>query len=83
MSSVQSSTLPRMKTSGIEFPNVMPNAIGLSSMEITCNRCHQAVQADNCYCPACGLPQLVYTAEARYRSTAGERWTEAVRDASD
>ena len=33
-------------------------------MEITCNRCHQTVRAENCFCPACGLPQLVYSADA-------------------
>jgi len=32
-------------------------------MEITCSRCHQAVPSDSCYCPACGLPQLVYSSE--------------------
>jgi hypothetical protein len=33
-------------------------------MEISCTRCHQPVLAENCYCPYCGLPQLVYEAEA-------------------
>jgi hypothetical protein len=51
-------------------------------MEITCNRCHQAVQADNCFCPTCGLPQLVYTAESADGPNAADRWTEAARDAS-
>ena len=51
-------------------------------MEITCNRCHQIVQADNCYCPACGLPQLVYAADSATAASQGERWPEAVRDAS-
>jgi hypothetical protein len=51
-------------------------------MEVTCARCHQAVQADSCYCPACGLPQLVYSAEAVPGQAPPERWTEAVRDAS-
>jgi hypothetical protein len=51
-------------------------------MEITCNRCHQTVQADNCFCPACGLPQLVYTADPQNGQAQAERWTEAVRDAS-
>ena len=51
-------------------------------MEITCNRCHQIVQADNCYCPACGLPQLVYAADSATTASQGERWPEAVRDAS-
>lgn len=51
-------------------------------MEITCNRCHQPVQADNCFCPTCGLPQLVYTTESAEGQNAGDRWTEAARDAS-
>jgi hypothetical protein len=51
-------------------------------MEITCNRCHQPVQADNCFCPTCGLPQLVYTAEAGEGQNAADRWTDAARDAS-
>jgi hypothetical protein len=51
-------------------------------MEITCTRCHQAVEADNCYCPTCGLPQLLYAAEAIPGQPPQERWSEAVRDAS-
>ncbi len=51
-------------------------------MEITCNRCHQTVQAEDCFCPACGLPQLVYTADAPSGQPQLERWPEAVRDAS-
>jgi len=52
-------------------------------MEMTCTRCHQTVQADSCYCPACGLPQLVYTAEGVPGQVAPEQWNEAaVKDAS-
>jgi hypothetical protein len=52
-------------------------------MEITCNRCHQAVPADSCYCPACGLPQLVYSSEGEAAvPPSSERWPEPVRDAS-
>jgi hypothetical protein len=51
-------------------------------MEITCTRCHQTVQADNCYCPACGLPQLVYSAEAIPGQAPPERLNEPPRDAS-
>jgi hypothetical protein len=51
-------------------------------MEITCNRCQQTVQAENCYCPVCGLPQLVYAADGLPGRNAPERWDEAVRDAS-
>ena len=51
-------------------------------MEITCIRCHQTVEADSCYCPTCGLPQLVYSTEGEGGQAQPERWTEAVRDAS-
>ena len=50
-------------------------------MEITCNRCHQTIEAENLYCPSCGLPQLVYTTDEA-APTSPEKWTEAVRDAS-
>src|SRR5215831_792344 len=51
-------------------------------MEITCTRCHQPVPADSCYCPACGLPQLVYLAETGSVPPSTERWPESARDAS-
>ncbi|MGA3009603.1 MAG: hypothetical protein ABSD72_05020 [Terracidiphilus sp.] len=51
-------------------------------MEITCNRCHQAVEAENCYCPNCGMPQLVYGTDQPVGQTQPARWDEAVRDAS-
>jgi hypothetical protein len=51
-------------------------------MEITCQRCHQTVQAENCYCPSCGLPQLVYAADGPPGQSAPERWDEVARDAS-
>jgi hypothetical protein len=51
-------------------------------MEITCTRCHQTVQADNCYCPACGLPQLVYSMEGDSVQAQPGVWNEPVRDAS-
>jgi len=50
-------------------------------MEITCTRCHQTVQAENCYCSVCGLPQLVYAADGAPGQGQPERWNEAVRDA--
>lgn len=50
-------------------------------MEITCNRCHQPVQADNTFCPTCGLPQLVYAPDSAEGQAQAERWTEAARDA--
>lgn len=51
-------------------------------MEITCTRCHQTVQAENCYCPVCGLPQLVYPVEGPAGQNSPERWDEGARDAS-
>ena len=51
-------------------------------MEITCSRCHQPVDADSCYCPSCGLPQLVYSNDANAGPAQPEKWTEAVTDAS-
>jgi hypothetical protein len=51
-------------------------------MEVTCSRCHQAILADSCFCPTCGLPQLVYSSDAESVPAASERWPEPARDAS-
>ncbi|HEY2858148.1 MAG TPA: hypothetical protein VGJ21_07010 [Terracidiphilus sp.] len=51
-------------------------------MEITCNRCHQTIPEESCYCPTCGLPQLVYATTEGEAAAPVERWNEAVRDAS-
>ena len=51
-------------------------------MEITCTRCHQTVKAEDIFCPSCGLPQLVYTADTAGTPGQPERWNEAARDAS-
>jgi hypothetical protein len=53
-------------------------------MEITCTRCHQTVQDENCYCPTCGLPRLVYAAVegGQQGLPQAEQWNEPVRDAS-
>ncbi|MGA3130410.1 MAG: zinc ribbon domain-containing protein [Terracidiphilus sp.] len=51
-------------------------------MELTCSRCHQTVQDGDRYCPACGLPQLVYSAENSADGGQPDRWGEAVRDAN-
>jgi hypothetical protein len=51
-------------------------------MEKTCTRCHQPVSEESCYCPACGLPQLVYPADGASAPPSSEHWPEAVRDAS-
>ncbi len=51
-------------------------------MEISCSRCHQPVDADSCYCPSCGLPQLVYSSEANGVEAHQEKLNQAVSDAS-
>ena len=51
-------------------------------MEVTCTRCNQTVEDGKCFCPVCGLPQLVYSAEGAAGQDQPERWNEAVRDAS-
>jgi hypothetical protein len=50
-------------------------------METICNRCHQPVDADSCYCPTCGLPQLVYTNENNGVQTQQEKSIELAVDA--
>ena len=51
-------------------------------MEMTCSRCHQTVRAEDLYCPVCGLPQLVYSADASGIATQPEQGYQPVRDAS-
>ena len=51
-------------------------------MEVSCSRCNQTVPEHSCFCPVCGLPQLVYSTENAGAEGQPERWTEAVRDAS-
>jgi hypothetical protein len=51
-------------------------------MELTCSRCHETVQDGYRYCPACGLPQLVYSTENSADAGERDRWNEAVRDAN-
>jgi hypothetical protein len=50
-------------------------------MELTCSRCHQTVQTADCYCPFCGLPQIVYSADEAAGQGHPERANEPVRDA--
>ena len=50
-------------------------------MEVTCSRCHQTIQPEDCFCPFCGLPQLVYTADGSATPGQPERVGEPVRDA--
>jgi RNA polymerase subunit RPABC4/transcription elongation factor Spt4 len=51
-------------------------------MELTCTRCHQAVPPDSCFCPTCGLPQIVYSNDGAELPAEAESWPTAVRDAS-
>ncbi|HZB89563.1 MAG TPA: hypothetical protein VE291_12955 [Terracidiphilus sp.] len=51
-------------------------------MEATCIRCHQTVVEGNTFCPACGLPQLVYNADSGAAQGQAERGAGAPRDAS-
>jgi len=51
-------------------------------MEMTCARCHQTVEEGNCFCPHCGLPQLVYESEGEAGQNPLQQWNEAARDAS-
>jgi hypothetical protein len=52
-------------------------------MEISCTRCHQSIEESACFCPHCGLPQLVYASEGAPESAAVEPWSEeVVRDAA-
>ena len=51
-------------------------------MEITCTRCHQAIDDGSTYCQMCGLPQLVYQAEAGAGAAQPVRRAEPVRDAA-
>jgi hypothetical protein len=50
-------------------------------MEITCTRCHQTVQPGDCFCPVCGLPQLVYEGEGSSEQSVQSKWNEVIRDA--
>jgi len=50
-------------------------------MDLTCSRCHQTVQNEDTFCPICGLPQLVYSAEAANGQGQPEPWVGAARDA--
>ncbi|MGD0156396.1 MAG: zinc ribbon domain-containing protein [Terracidiphilus sp.] len=51
-------------------------------MELTCSRCHQTVQPGDCFCPYCGLPQLVYSTDGSSGPSQSERPAEPGPDAS-
>ncbi len=50
-------------------------------MELTCSRCHQTVQPEDCFCPFCGLPQLVYSGDGSAAAAQPERSAQPIRDA--
>ena len=50
-------------------------------MELTCSRCHQTIESGYCYCPACGLPQFVYSAEDSAGAAQSEGGRETVHNA--
>ena len=51
-------------------------------MEISCSRCHQTLESADCFCPVCGLPQLVYNTDGTPGQGQPEQWSGPVRDAS-
>ena len=51
-------------------------------MEITCTRCHQPVEEGVCFCPSCGLPQIVYSTEGAGEHGQGGLEDGPVRDAA-
>jgi hypothetical protein len=51
-------------------------------MENTCTRCHQTIEDGSTYCATCGLPQLVYQADAAAGAIPPERRMEPARDAA-
>jgi hypothetical protein len=51
-------------------------------MDLTCSRCHQTVQSEDCFCPVCGLPQLLYTVDGASGQAQADPWLGAARDAS-
>jgi hypothetical protein len=50
-------------------------------VEIVCQRCHQTVPESSCFCPSCGLPQLVYESEES-NGAGTQKLEDSVRDAS-
>jgi len=51
-------------------------------MELTCSRCQQTIQSGDCFCPGCGLPQLVYSTEGAAAQTQPEPASGPPRDAN-
>lgn len=78
---VADSILPAPGYSGKMLSAWPGDEIGCRGMEITCTRCHQAVLPGASYCPACGLPQLIFTEDGSLDQTQALPWNAAVRDA--
>ena len=51
-------------------------------METICERCRQSVAEGSRFCPACGLPQIVYSNQNSGSGDQSEDGRETVRDAS-
>ncbi len=51
-------------------------------MELTCSRCRQTLQAEDRYCPGCGLPQLVYSSQETSAASEPDRCDGVLRDAN-
>jgi len=49
--------------------------------ELTCERCRRSVPEGGCFCPVCGLPQIVYSGENGGTLNQTEDGREPVRDA--
>jgi hypothetical protein len=50
-------------------------------MENLCNRCQRSLGEEDCFCPGCGLPHLIFPAEATTDQPGPEPWTQVARDA--
>lgn len=50
-------------------------------MENLCSRCHRTLAGEDCFCPGCGLPQLVYASPDQPSPAQAEPWSQVVRDA--
>jgi RNA polymerase subunit RPABC4/transcription elongation factor Spt4 len=51
-------------------------------MELTCSRCHRTVQTEDCFCPVCGLPQIVFDQSDSPAAGQTENSEAPARDAS-
>jgi hypothetical protein len=52
-------------------------------MEVNCQRCQAAIDPDNSYCSACGLPQLTYSTDETPGPISQQPWHEGGDDAGE